>query len=113
MSFARSAVAAAAADDDDLRAVACWCERTSCSTLGSTIDDGDTGDEPVASTRGADVGVGFLRCREDSENEERDDRDDEDGEFRLGELMDNDETSGRRENVDDCRGLSLDDWMDG
>jgi len=92
---------------DDLLTVACCCERASCSTLGSAIDDGDTGDEPVASTRGADVGAGFLRCREDSENEEWDDREDEDGESRLGELMDNDEASGKREN-----GLSLDDWMD-
>jgi hypothetical protein len=76
------------------------------------MDDGDTEDGVVASTRGADVGPGLFRCREDSENEERDDRDDVDGEFRWGELMDNDETSGRREKVDDCRGLSLDDWMD-
>jgi len=80
--------------------------------LSSVVDDGDTGDEPETSTRGTDVGGGFLRCREDSENEECDDRDDEDGESRLGELMDNDETSGRREKVDDCLGLSLDDWIE-
>jgi hypothetical protein len=79
----------------------------------NSIVDGDTGDEPVASTRGVDIGSGFLRCREASEDEEWDDRDDEDGESRLSELVDNDEASGRREKVDDCRGLSLDDWMEG
>lgn len=83
----------------------------------------ESGGEGVdgASVRGAEVGPEDLEwgfegerflwmCREDMESDERDDSDEEEGELRRGVLIEEIEASGRREKVEDCGGLSLDDW---